>query len=116
MSLNWDASNTLLPWGAMDEHQQTRCMNLAWVCMALGIKELTDDNVETFLARQEFYNRAFANSGGLGQPYGLTELRDFVGYWTNVTPETDTKWRNRIAERAFEKIAAEVSRYAASLI
>lgn len=71
------------------------------VSMALyfvGLRELTWDNLSTFLIR---YNCLMA-ACGMRSPFDTdpTVVETFVGITTNVTPETDAQFFRRVAKSA----------------
>jgi hypothetical protein len=81
--------------------------SLIWHTMAVGIGNITEANVDEFYWRSKFYTGLF---GGMirsynedtgnweNRDYTATEIRDHIGLSTNVSYESEAKWRNRMVK------------------
>jgi hypothetical protein len=99
MSLNWDASSIKVGWDTLNEYDRDQVAHLAFVLMATGIKNITEDNVEELYIRIELF---IALTRVTGWDYSLDELKGYIGYSTNVTSETRTQWTKRAVNRFAE--------------
>jgi hypothetical protein len=83
---------------------------LTWATMAVGIGDITEDNVGEFYARVSLWEKLFGTyRHGNGEPLYLTreDVARFVGLHTNVFPkEPQAKWLKRV----FDVYARETER------
>ena len=92
MPLNWDASDLPnMPWADQSEEQRSRTANLAFVCMAVGLRSITESNWQDFYARYRFYCQLHGNL----YSYDAIDIYKRIGFWTNCSEETDAKWYKR---------------------
>lgn len=107
MPLNWDASELPnLPWADQSEEQRDRTANLAWVCMAVGYRSITESNWKEFYARYCFYRRI---AGDLGR-YEAIDIYQRIGFSTNCSEEIATKWYKRLTSNFISDQLAWASR------
>lgn len=111
MPLNWNASDLPnLPWENQSETERDRTANLAWVCMAVGYRSITESNWQDFYARYHFYCQLHGNL----YSYDAIDIYLRIGFGTNVSEESDAKWYKRqtdqfrsdqreVAERVVER-------------
>ena len=104
MSLDWNATKV----ANLDELNSTeegkaKTVNLCWLLMATGVGSVTEANYIEVYTRINIYERV---SGALlssvndadeliKHPYTLEDIRDRIGYRTNVSNETSAQWLKR---------------------
>lgn len=86
----------------------TPAMNaLIWLTMSVGMNQITEKNWKTFFTRtrlMELTHGAFRNrrdpETGKSEPVYFTpeEVKAHIGLGTNVSPETDARWRKRFMD------------------
>jgi hypothetical protein len=82
--------------------------HLAWGSMAIGIGEITKKNYAEVYARHKFLNKL----SRYGIPFNLTieNVYSHIGLKTNVSPETKSAWRNRIAKSCWQEITYDIEK------
>lgn len=61
---------------------------LIWRCMAVGLRGITEENLQKFIERSTMWQYAMG-----GVKLNPQAIADHIGLQTNVTTETDAKWR-----------------------
>ena len=104
MSLDWNATKVAnLDELNSTEEGRSKTVNLCWLLMATGIGSVTEANYIEVFTRINIYERV---SGALlssvndadelvKHPYTLADIRDRIGYRTNVSNETSAQWLKR---------------------
>lgn len=95
-----------MPWENQSEAERDRTANLAWVCMAVGYRSITESNWEDFYARYRFYQQL--TNDGLYR-YDAVDFYLRIGFRTNCSEETDAKWY----KRQYEQFASDQRDFAA---
>jgi hypothetical protein len=90
---------------------------LIWASLLVGLPEITEKNAERWhrrVAAVEATNKAYRR-GPDGEPvyFSLDEVKAHVGLTTNVSRETDVKFRSKVKRWEAEK-AARAARAAAA--
>jgi hypothetical protein len=123
MSLNWNISNIKnyeeICFSVDDDGEKYLSgitEALIFHTMAIGMGEITEQNVS------EFYNRASLYAKFFGNPiryydeqtekyetrrFTANEIKNHIGLSTNVSYESPTKWRNRIWKYEIERFNYE---------
>lgn len=76
--------------------------SLIWSTIAVGLGEISESNAEKFYGRLRCYEKLFGAfmyraEGHVGDPWITPEeVIQHIGLTTNVSDESDTKWRTRI--------------------
>ena len=89
---------------------------LIWASMLVGLPEITEANAERWfkrLATVEAHNGAYRTREGEDVFFTLDEVKAHVGLTTNVSRETDVKFRAKVKRWAAET-AARAARAAAA--
>ena len=88
---------------------------LIWASMLVGLPTITEKNAEKWharLAAVEARNGAYRTRDGEDLPFSLEEVKAHVGLSTNVSTETDTAFRAKVAR--WDREAARRAERAAS--
>jgi hypothetical protein len=89
---------------------------LIWASLLVGLPEITEANAERWykrLATIEANNGAYRTRDGEDVPFTLDEVRAHIGLSTNVSRETDAKFRAKV-KRWEAETAARAARAAAA--
>lgn len=110
MSLNWDVRNC--DESVKDEKNWSITEIIIFATMSVDMGEITEQNVDTFIARvraiETVYGPSVVENTKDGLVHrGLTEeeIRLRIGLKTNVTTTSDVKFRNRMAKALMERSA-----------
>jgi hypothetical protein len=104
MSLDWNATKvTNLDELNSTEEGKSKTINLCWLLMATGIGRVTEANYIEVFNRINIYERvngALLSSVNEDDElvkhfYTLGDIRDRIGYSTNVSTETSAQWLKR---------------------
>lgn len=99
MGLSWDAT-AVKGYDTLTEDEAVTRDALTFACMAIGIGEITESNVEEFYARINLWEKVNGNYryiDGKSVPFSRADVRRFIGLRTNVFPKmTDAKFARHI--------------------
>lgn len=119
MSLDWNtkkvADKTVMAEGP-ENWRVTEA--IIFQMMAIGIREITEANLFDVAVRAKVHETVYGamllqrdETGHLeDRPLTVEDFRRRIGLSTNVTPETDAHYRNRIAKVLLERSADAVRR------
>ena len=100
MALRWDATN-VAEWHDWDNDKKDRMANFAWELMAIGIGDVTQDNVGEIWARMVIWHGTFRDVPS----YKLEEVQSMIGFHTNVGYEKQDAWLKRLIGGRIRDIA-----------
>jgi hypothetical protein len=78
---------------------------LGMASLVTGMRSITAENFEDFLARVLFFQKVIGNIAT--RPFTREDLTPFIGMSTNGNNETETAWLKRISKQAMEEIRRE---------
>ena len=111
MSLNYDFSKVDKQYWLDEENDEFTLVAQAmpWMAVAVGIGEITVNNYIDFYNRVHIFETLFTPFRHKTNDYGelekvflsLDEAKNFIGLHTNVSNETETKFRKRVFDNFY---------------
>ena len=105
MSLNWDATKVKDRENFTDEQFQM-LDNMIWFTMAVGMREITEDNAKEFHARVQLIEKLHGALMGVGPSERFLKLEDVqmcIGLTTNASTYTRNQFTKIQTDRFYKE-------------